>query len=207
MPLTRERIVDAAIRVADSDGLGALTMRRLGQELGVEAMALYRHLPNKEAILDAVVDTITDSVATPSENSDWRALLEDRAQTGREVFTAHSWAIGLLEGRAMGPATMRALDATLGRLRAAGFAIDDAAHALWLVDSFVYGHVIQEVSAGSPSSTDPDIAAGLEDMASGDLPHLAELGERALGGTFSYDEEFERGLESILDAVARRREA
>jgi AcrR family transcriptional regulator len=204
VPLNKERIVEMAIDVADADGLGALTMRRLGQELGVEAMALYRHFPNKEAILDGIIESIVDSVVAPSGDRDWRDILAARARSARVVFTDHSWAIGLLEGRSMGEATMHALDATLGRLRDAGFTIDDAVHALWLVDSFVYGHVIQEASfMDSDGADEAAIAAGLQELADGGLPHLAELGRRALDGGFSYDDEFDRGLTSILDAIER----
>ena len=204
--LNKDRIVEAAIGVADADGLGALTMRRLGQELGVEAMALYRHFPNKEAILDGIVQTIVAGLGSPSDGPDWRSMLADRARMARAVFTDHSWAIGLLEGHSMGPAAMQALDSTLGRMQDAGFAIDDAAHALWLVDSFVYGHVIQEASFMTSGRADEaSIAAGLTEMTDGDLPHLAELAGRALDEAFSYDDEFDRGLMSILDGIERVR--
>jgi AcrR family transcriptional regulator len=206
-PLNRDRIVEAAIAVADEDGLGALTMRRLGQQLGVEAMALYRHFANKDAILEGIVDTIVQSVAIPSDATHWRGMLADRARTTRTVFTAHAWALGLLEGHPMGPATMQALDATLGRLRGAGFTIENAVHALWLLDSFVYGHVIQETSFMAGAGTDEAaVAEGLEEMAAGGLPHLAELGKRALDGAFDYDSEFDLGVTSILDAIERSSE-
>lgn len=99
---------------------------------------------------------------------------------------------------------MQALDQTLGRMRDAGFSIDDAAHAIWLVDSFVYGHVIQEASfMTSGRAADTSVAAGLTEMAAGALPHVSELGRRALETSFSYEEEFERGIASILDAIDR----
>ena len=147
LPLSRERIIQAAVRLADEVGLDALTMRRLGSELGVEAMSLYKHVANKDAILDGVVDAVIGEIELPEIDAEWRSAMRRRAASAREVLTRHSWAIGLMESRAAtGPATMRYMNAIIGNLRTAGFSIENAAHAFWLLDSFVYGHVIQEVS-------------------------------------------------------------
>ena len=146
-PLTTDRVLRAAVDLADREGLGALTMRRLGAELGVEAMSLYKHVANKEAILDGVVELIVGQIEIPSQETHWKEAMRRRAVSARGVLAAHSWAIGLLETRgSMGPATMRYLDAILGNLRSAGFSIQDAVHAFWLLDSYVYGHVIQETT-------------------------------------------------------------
>ncbi len=198
-PLSKDRILRAAIGVADQEGLGALTMRRLGAELGVEAMSLYKHVANKEAILDGVVELIAGEIEVPGD-AGWRDAMRRRAESTREVLAAHSWAIGLLESRgSMGPATMRSLDTMLGILRSAGFSIDDAVHGLWLLDSYVYGHVIQETSLvlqGSEAAgrdLPPDLGA--------EYPHLAELLEQARQSAFSVDEVFRSRLERILDAL------
>ena len=122
-------------------------MRRLGAELGVEAMSLYKHVANKEAILDGVVELIVGQIEIPSQETPWKKAMRRRAVSARGVLAGHSWAIGLLETRgSMGPATMRYLNAILGNLRSAGFSIEDAVHAFWLLDSYVYGHVIQETT-------------------------------------------------------------
>ncbi len=192
--LTRERILRAAVDVADREGISALTMRRLGAELGVEAMSLYKHVANKDAILDGVVELIGGEIETPSDATDWKDAMRRRAVSARAVFASHSWAIGLLEARgSMGPATMRSLDVMLGVLRSGGFAIDDAAHAIWMLDSFVYGHVIQEASLAAQS------AARLP--AGEDHPNLEALLVRARASEFSVDAEFDYGLERILAAL------
>ena len=177
-------------------------MRRLGAELGVEAMSLYKHVANKDAILDGVVELIVGQIEVPGGGSAWKDAMRRRAFSTREVLAGHSWAIGLLESRgSMGPATMRSLDRMLGILRSAGFTIGDAVHAIWLLDSFVYGHVIQETSLSlrETQSTAQDPA---QDKG-GDYPYLVELLEQASRSEFSVDEEFGYGLERILDALER----
>ena len=204
-PLTTDRVLRAAVDLADREGLGALTMRRLGAELGVEAMSLYKHVANKEAILDGVVELIVSQIEIPSQETHWKEAMRRRAVSARGVLAAHSWAIGLLETRgSMGQATMRYLDAILGNLRSAGFSIQDAVHAFWLLDSYVYGHVIQETTL-APGRTAPpgteSAAAVLEQAATAEYPHLAELAEHALRSDYSVDQEFQYGLDLILHAL------
>jgi len=152
LPLSKERILQVAVDVSDRDGLAALTMRRLGAELGVEAMSLYKHVANKEEILDGIVELVVGEIEIPSDGAAWKEAMRRRAISAREVLSRHSWAIGLLEARgSKGHTALRYLDAILGNLRSAGFSIEDAAHAFWLLDSYVYGHVIQESSL--PMST------------------------------------------------------
>jgi len=205
--LTKDRVLRAAVELADTNGLGALTMRRLGSELGVEAMSLYKHVANKEAILDGVVELLVGQIEIPSARAEWKQAMWRRALSAREVLAGHSWAIGLLETRgSMGPSTMRYVDAILGNLRSAGFSIENAVHAFWVLDSYVYGHVLQETSL-SPRS--PDLpaadsrASDLEQAMLAEYPHLAELQEHAQGSRYSVDREFRYGLELILDALER----
>ena len=205
-PLTKERVLRAAVDLVDRDGLNALTMRRLGAELGVEAMSLYKHVANKEAILDGIVELVVGEIEIPPEGADWREAMRRRAISARDVFRRHSWAIGLLEARnTMGPAALRYLNAVLGNLRAAGFSIENAARAFWLLDSFVYGHVVQETSfpISSPAEPPSPTRSILDQITTNEYPHLVEVGEHALGFEYSFDNEFEFGLDLILDALDR----
>ncbi len=205
--VTQDRIVRAAVGIADRGGLGALTMRRLGTELGVEAMSLYKHVAGKEEILDGVVDLIVGQIEIPGDAAGWREAMRRRAESAREVLGRHSWAIGLLETRgATGPASLHYVDAVLGVLRSAGFSVENAAHAFWLLDSYVYGHIVQETSF-APEGPAPDTAAAtatdLEQVAVNDYPHLAEMAAHASRIGFSIDVEFAFGLDLILDALER----
>ena len=167
-------------------------------------MSLYKHVANKEAILDGVVELIFGEIEIPTEAAQWKQAMRRRACSAREVLASHSWAIGLMESRgSMGSATMRYLEAMLGILRAAGFSIEDAVHALWLLDSFVYGHVIQEAGLSpvrtSPPGTEP--AGNDREPDLGEYPHLAELMDSASRSEFSLDQEFAYGLERILASL------
>lgn len=202
LPLSRDRVIRAAVRLADEIGLDALTMRRLGSELGVEAMSLYKHVANKEAILDGVVDAVIGEIELPEIDAEWRGAMRQRATSAREVLTRHSWAIGLMESRRVnGPATLRYMNAIIGNLRTAGFSVENSAHAFWLLDSFVYGHVIQEVSF---SERDPAVkrAPSLEDNSMTNYPFLLQMYESAESSAYSLDTEFEAGLELILAALS-----
>ncbi len=204
LPLTKRRVLLAAVDLADRAGLGALTMRRLGAELGVEAMSLYKHVANKEEILDGIVDLVINQIEIPSEGEGWKAAMRRRAISARSVLGRHSWAIGLMESRGTrGPAAQRYLDAILGNLRTAGFSIESAAHAFWLLDSYVYGHVVQETSLSSsmPEETTGSAQSNPPETAMDEYPHLLELAEHAPSVGFTFDREFEFGLGVILDAL------
>ncbi|MGH8941904.1 MAG: TetR/AcrR family transcriptional regulator [Acidimicrobiia bacterium] len=203
-PLTRERVFRAAVSLADRDGLGALTMRRLGAELGVEAMSLYKHVTNKEEILDGIIELILGQIETPQQGADWKEAMRGRAISAREVLSRHSWAIGLLEARgSTGPTSLRYVDSILGNLRSAGFSIENAVHAFWLLDSFVYGQVIQETSLPITSSKEMTESTGstLEQVTADDYPYLVEVGEHAMTTDYTVDNEFEFGLDLILEAL------
>jgi len=203
-PLTRDRVLHAAVGLADREGLGALTMRRLGAELGVEAMSLYKHVASKGQILDGIVELIVSQIEVPTGAADWTQAMRQRATSARQVLARHSWAIGLLESRtAMAPVTMGYLDAMLGTLRSQGFSIEDAAHALWLLDSYVYGHVVQETSLSAVRPAEPGNHIGSVNGATTEYPHLAELEQHAARSAFSLDHEFAHGLDLILDALER----
>jgi AcrR family transcriptional regulator len=204
-PLTRERVLQTAVDLADRDGLDAVTMRRLGGELGFEAMSLYKHVANKEAVLDGMVEVVIAEIDLPATAADWKEAMRRRAVSARDVLRRHSWAIGLLESRRLtSPTTMRYQDAILGALRSAGFSIEAAAHAFWMLDAYVYGQVVQEanLSGSAPEPTTESAGSDLERIARSEYPNLAAVAEHALGSPFSFDGEFEFGLELILDALA-----
>jgi len=196
-------VLEAALDLADREGLGSLTMRRLGGALGVEAMSLYKHVSGKEDILDGIVELVVSTIETPVDERDWRKAMRQRATSAREVLTRHSWAIGLLETRrSMGPNQLRYVDTILGTLRSAGFSVEDAAHAFWLLDSYVYGHVVQETSMSGAAATEAGSQGSAADETLGtEYPHLAEVAAHAAGSPFSFDGEFEHGLELILTAL------
>lgn len=207
-PLTRERVLRAAIALADRHGVESLTMRRLGTKLGVEAMALYKHVANKDEILDGIVELVIGEIEIPAPGSEWRTAMRQRAISARRVLKRHPWAIGLMESRGrMGPATLRYVEAVLATLRDGGFSVEMAAHAFWLLDSYVYGHVIQELSLpiGTAERTAPSAEEMLDEADIADYPHLAEIAAEAMATGYDIDSEFEFGLDLVLDALARIR--
>ena len=145
--LTRERVIRAALSVADSGGLGSLTIRSLAKELGAKPMSVYYHVANKDEILAALVDIVFSEIQLPVPGSDWRSEMRKRAYSAREVLARHRWAIGLLESRTdPGPANLRHHDTVIATLRAAGFSAELTAHAYALIDSYVYGFALQEAA-------------------------------------------------------------
>jgi AcrR family transcriptional regulator len=203
-------VLQAAIRVADRGGGQAITMRAVAQELGVEAMSLYHHVPNKDAILDGVVDMVFAAIELPGVDGDaWRPAIRARAVSAREVLSRHSWALGLMDSRRNpGPATLRHHDAVLGVLREAGFALPMAAHAVSLIDSYVGGFVLQEANLPvTPSSGIEEVAGGiLEHLPAEEFPYLTEMiVDHALQPGYDHSGEFTYGLDLILDALEARR--
>jgi AcrR family transcriptional regulator len=210
VPLTRQRVLDTAVALADREGVRSLSMRKLAQELGVEAMSLYHHVANKDAILDGMIDVVFGEIDLPTGEADWKAAMRRRAVSAREALRRHPWATGLMETRTTpGPATLRHHDAVLGILRNGGFSVELAAHAYSLLDSYIYGFALQEASL--PFHTSEETAALAESIMSGfpadAYPHLTELTvEHVLQPGYDYGNEFLFGLELILDGLDRARE-
>jgi AcrR family transcriptional regulator len=203
-------VLEAAIRVADRGGVEAITMRRVAQELGVEAMSLYHHVPNKDAILDGVVDAVFAAISLPSaEHADWRDAIRERASSARAVLSRHSWALGLMDSRRNpGPATLRHHNAVLGVLREAGFTLAMAVHAVSLIDSYVGGFVLQEANLPLSKQDDVEQVAGniLEHLPEDELPYLTEvIVDHALKPGYDHTSEFSYGLDLILEALEARR--
>jgi AcrR family transcriptional regulator len=204
--LNRDQVLRAAVALADANGISSLTMRKLGVELGIEAMSLYNHVANKTDLLDGMIDCVFAEVELP-ESADWKAAARERAISVRAALSRHRWATALMESRtAPGPATLRHHDAMLGMLRGAGFSIEMAAHAYSVMDSYIYGFALQETSLpfDSPESASKTAKAIMARFAAGEYPHLSELAvEKVLKPGYDYGAEFEYGLDLILDGLAR----
>lgn len=204
-PLDREHVLRAALAIADADGLEALSMRRLGRALGVEAMSLYNHVANKDEILAGLVDRIVGDIEFPKGAGDWKAAMRKRAVAMRRTFARHPWALGLLESRrTVGPAALRYFDSVLGVLRRAGFPPAAALRAFSILDSYAYGFVIQEknLPTGSPSESREVTEEILREFPMDDLPHLGEIIVGvALKSGVDLAEEFEAGLDLILGGL------
>jgi hypothetical protein len=205
--LTRERILRAAISLADRDGIESLSMRRLGQKLGVEAMSLYNHVRNKVDMLDGMVDVVFSEIDLPARGVDWRVAMRQRAISARQALLRHPWAIGLMESRSTpGAATLRHHDSVLGSLRRAGFSIEMAGHAYSVLDGYIYGFTLTELTLPFRDSKGTAKVAGniLRGVRPDEIPYLAEMAvEYTMKPGYNYGDEFEFGLDLILDGVKR----
>jgi AcrR family transcriptional regulator len=209
-PLTTERVLQAAVELADREGVGSLSMRRLARELGVEAMSLYHHVPNgKQALLDAMVDLVFAEIELPAAGTDWKSAMRRRAMSARAALRRHPWAIGLMESRRTpGSANIRHHDAVIGCLREAGFSVALTAHAYSLLDSYIYGFALQEASlpVTTPQETAEVARSIMAEFPADAYPHLAELAvQHVLQPGYDYGDEFEFGLDLILDGLERAR--
>lgn len=206
-PLDRPQAVSAAVALADAEGIAALSMRKLATSLQVEAMSLYHHVASKDDLLDAMVDSVFAEIELPSLDLDWKAAMLRRADSLRGALLRHRWAVGLMDSRSSpGMATLRQHDAMIGCCRAAGFTVVGAAHALSLIDSYVYGFVIQEVSL--PFGPDDDMSEMVDEILAADMlaafPHLAELTtELVKQPGYQFGDEFAFGIELVLDGLLR----
>jgi AcrR family transcriptional regulator len=201
-PLSRERVLRAAIALADERGAQELTMRKLAKELGVEAMSLYNHVANKDDLLDGMIDIVFGEIEAPVAGGDWKAELRKRAVSTRAALNRHRWAIGEMEGRTShGPNNLRVHDAVLGCLRAAGFSIE-----MSVQDAYIYGFALQQsdMSSETPDDFAAEAQRQMRDYAAAlaDYPHLVEVvgGYVATAG-YDYETEFLFGLDVILDRL------
>ncbi|SEK85189.1 TetR/AcrR family transcriptional regulator C-terminal domain-containing protein [Rhodococcus maanshanensis] len=205
--LSRDEVLLAAVAYADEHGIASLSMRKLGEVLAVEAMSLYNHVANKDDLLDGMVDHVFGEIVLDPDASGWRQAMRLRATSAREVLLRHRWAIGLLDSRTSpGPATLRHHDAVLGSLRAGGFSVPMAAHAFAVLDSYIYGFALQEAALPfeGPQETEDLAQAILAGMPADEYPHLTELAvEHVLQPGYEFGNEFEFGLDLILDGLER----
>ncbi len=216
VPLTRDRVLERAVALADAGGVHSLSMRKLGQSLGVEAMSLYNHFPSKDAILDGIVDRVVGEVELAEPGGDWRASLRARCVAAYQVLLRHPWASALIESRVNPiPAQTRACEAVLGVLSGAGFGPRDAYRAFLTLDSYVYGFALQEVSwPGSRAELPETLERYQQLIPAAEYPHIAAIMEFLLEENAGaapvepgYGAEFTFGLDLVLDGLERVRKA
>ena len=197
-------MLQAAVALADEEGLDGFSMRRLAQELGVVPMALYKHVANKDELLDGMVDIVFGEIESPAIDDDWRSAMRRRAMSVREALRHHGWAIGLMETRNPGPANLHNHNAVMGCLREAGFAFKTAIHAYSVQDAYIYGFAQQEQTLGFQSPGDAGEAAQRRAAMIGALdeyPYLAEIVAKLPESGYDNTVEFAWGLDLILDGL------
>ena len=206
-PLSRDRVLRGAMEVADTSGIGALTIRSLAAELGVRPMTVYYYVANKDEILDGIVDLVFGEFELPTAGGDWQQEMRRRARSARRVLRGHPWATPLLQSRLnAGPATLRHHNAMLGTLRAAGFSVEQTAHAFALIASYLYGFAMSETALPihGPESVAEVAEAMVRRHPLDAYPYLAEFStEHILRPDYDFGSEFEFGLDLILDGLAR----
>ncbi|WP_433727969.1 TetR/AcrR family transcriptional regulator [Actinoplanes sp. CA-051413] len=207
VPLSRERVLNGALAVADAEGVDSLTMRLLADHLGVKPMALYHHVANKSEIIDGIVDLVFSEIELPSTSGGWRSEMKRRACSARHVLKRHPWSIALLQSRTHpGPATLRHHNAVIGTLRGAGFSVAMTAHAYALLDSYIYGFALSEASLpiNGPETVAEVAGSMMLQYLAEDYPHLSEFStEHILQPGYDFGQEFEFGLELVLDGLTR----
>ena len=212
--LSQDRILQTAMRLADKTGVEALSMRKLARALGVEAMSLYKHVADKDAVLDGLVDLVVREIGMPLAATDWRTAMRHHAISTRQVCLRHRWAAVLMELRgAQSPIRLRYADAILGLLRTAGFTVPTAYRAFLLIDSYLYGFIMQEANWPSDEGEMAQVATFVTSQSpQAGYPALVEAMSYVMSANPQssgfYDAEFEHGLEMILDGLERvRRDA
>jgi AcrR family transcriptional regulator len=208
-PLSSARVLRQAVALADEGGLDAFSMRALAQELGVVPMAIYKHVANKEELLDGMVDVVFGEIELPPADLDWRSAMRRRATSTREALKRHSWAIGMMESRRPGPANLRNHDAVMGCLRNAGFPFELAIHAYSIQDAYIYGFALQERDTGFETPDSAGEAAQKRAKTLGgaleSYPYLAEIATKLTASGYDNAVEFAWGLDLILDGLERLR--
>ena len=210
-PLSRERVLETAVALADRHGLEWLSMRKLADELQVAAMSLYYHVPNKVELIDGMIEIVFGEIAPPALDVDWKTAMRRRAVSTREALNRHRWAVGQMEGRTThGPANLRLHNAVLGCLRTAGFSLEMTVHAYSMQDAYIYGFALQETDMTPETSGDfAEVAERQMDTYKdvlADYPYLVEVvGGHVAKAGYDYATEFLYGLDLILDGLDRLR--
>jgi len=207
VPLSRDRVLRAAVDVADTGGIGSLTIRSLAQELGVKPMSVYHYVANKDEIIDGIVDLVYSEIELPTSDGDWYSAMRRRAISARRVLRIHPWAIPLLQSRTSpGPATLAHHNAVIGSLRAGGFSVEMTAHAFALIDSYVFGFALSENSLpiNGPETVSEVAESMMLQYLAQAYPSLLEFtNEHVLKPGYDFGAEFEFGLNVILDGLKR----
>jgi AcrR family transcriptional regulator len=207
-PLSSIRVLRAAVTLADRAGLEGFSMRGLAQELGVVPMALYKHVANKDELLDGMVDIVFSEIELPPGDLDWRSAMRRRATSTREALQRHTWAIGMMESRHPGPANLRNHNAVMGCLREAGFSFKMAIHAYSVQDAYIYGFALQERDTGFETPESAGEAAQRRAGTIGaleDYPYLVEIVTTLPESGYDNAVEFAWGLDLILDGLEELR--
>ena len=212
-PLNRARILRAAVELADRDGIEALSMRRLGQELGVEAMSLYNHVPNKQDVLDGIVDLVLDEVDLAPVGDDWKSAARSRILSARRVMLRHPWASGVIVSRRQpSPRMLRYMDSMGAIMRAGGFSVDLMHHAFHALGSRMLGFSQELYDDSADLEATPEIQALMLRRMSQEYPNITAVMEQVMHddasvvGTGCDDQlEFEFALDLILDGLDRLR--
>ena len=204
--LNRDRVLRTALSLADQGGFDGLSMRKLAEQLGVVPMALYKHVADKDELLDGMVDLVFGEVEVPTGVA-WKSAMRVRATSMRDALRRHPWAIGRMETGTPGPANLRHHNAVLGCLRRdAGFPFRTAVHAYSLMDSYIYGFALQDRSMGdipAEAKRRRDVVEQRHPDPAGVYPYLVELAEQFAEHGYDYTSEFEFGLDLILDGIQR----
>jgi AcrR family transcriptional regulator len=207
-PLSKERVLRAAIELADTDGIEALSMRRLARELGVEAMSLYHHVANKDEILDGIVDAVIGEIDLPSDAADWKTAIRRSAISSRDVFVRHRWASSLSMSRQSGgPAQLGHADWLLRTLREAGLSQDMAYHAFHILEAYTLGYTVLQLNFPYTGAELADLAtAFLQQLPADEYPDFVEHVHQHLEPRQGEEGGFELGLDLILDGLERARD-
>jgi len=197
--------ISQAVALAGAGGFDSLSMRNLAEDLGAAPMALYRHVANKEDLLDGMIDVVFSEMYPPAIKGDWKAELRKRGTSARSALQRHPWAVGLMESRVHpGEASAVHHNATMGCLREAGFPFREAVHAYNLLDAYTYGFALQELTIPFETPEESgEVAATTVGERGGDFPYLAEVVVELGNRGYDYTEEFEFGLDFILDGLER----
>jgi len=211
VPLSRERVLRAAIALADAGGIKSLSMRKLGQELEVEAMSLYNHVANKDDLLDGLVELVSSEIENPPDDLDWKPAIHQSAMSAHAVLVRHRWAAGLMMGgTSVSPARIRWHECVLRTLREAGFSADLTHHAYHALESHIMGFTLWQVNMPFETKEELDDLAQrfLREFPLDDYPYLLEHIQQHLDPSSPDGKsEFEFGLELILDGLERLRDA
>jgi AcrR family transcriptional regulator len=212
-PLSKARVLDAAVALADEGGVDALSMRRIAQALGVVPMALYKHVSNKNELLDGMIDVVIGEIDPPADGAGWKAAIRGRVLSARRMLLRHPWASGVIESRMKARANptlvvMEYLDSMIGIFRAGGFSIDLTHHAVHVMGCRLLGFSQELFEVGSGRDPEPDMLPP-EEVAKR-FPHIAELvmvvahdEESTVGAGCDDQFEFEFALDLVLDGLER----
>lgn len=207
LPLSRERILERATQIADAEGVEALTMRRLADDLGFEAMSLYRHVANKDDVLNGILDRVLAEIESPAASGDWDEAIRRSATSVNAALGRHRWATDLLMSpMSLRPARFEFMNALLGRLREAGFSADTTYTAYHALDAHIFGFALWAASHGA---TPPDVAERLaREFPLDEYPYLLEHRDQHLAeGPHQQVSAFELGLDLILDGLRKLRDS